>query len=127
MSLKSDPFGEKSESTKKDGFDGFGDPFGGGNTDPFGSPSAVSSDSKITSPPIPPVIDEIQTFNEKSNEKSVLNCEPVKDDKDPFGSSSDPFGEKKDPFGEKDPFGSSSDPFSAGTGSENKNDPFGAP
>ena len=48
----------------KDGFDGFGDPFGGGGVDPFGSPSAVSSDSKIVSPPIPPVIDDIQSFNE---------------------------------------------------------------
>lgn len=50
----------------KDGFDGFGDPFGGGSVDPFGSPSGVSSDSKIVSPPIPPVIDDIQSFNEVS-------------------------------------------------------------
>ena len=50
----------------KDGFDGFGDPFGGGNVDPFGSPSGVSSESKIVSPPIPPVIDDIQSFNEVS-------------------------------------------------------------
>ena len=48
----------------KDGFDGFGDPFGCGSVDPFGSPSGVSSDSKIVSPPIPPVIDDIQSFNE---------------------------------------------------------------
>ena len=69
MLATDDPFG----SADKD-FSDFADPFGGsGDADPFGSPSGVSSPSgSKLSPPIPPVIDEIQTFNQTVSNHPVV-------------------------------------------------------